>query len=100
LDARIKEAFRTKAVSKETAVPSTVFEVLLHSKLPANELTEHRLRHEAVGIIGAAFDAKRQALATICYHIIVNPCVNRRQHQELEQAILDPADIPAWEKLQ
>jgi cytochrome P450 len=100
LNARIKELFSNRGNGKEKAAPSTVFEVLLHSKLPANELTEERLQHEAVSIIGAAFDTTRQALTTTCFHIIDNPSVYQRLHQELEEAIPDVENIPAWEKLQ
>lgn len=101
LDRRIKEVFRNRESEKESkATPSTVFEVLLHSKLPPAELTEERLQHEAVSIIGAAFDTTRQALTTTSFHIISNPHVYQRLHQELVEAIPDPEKIPAWEKLQ
>ena len=101
LDRRIKEVFRKRDSEKASqAAPSTVFEVLLNSKLPAAELTEERLQHEAVSIVGAAFDTTRQALTTTSFHIISNPQVYQRLHQELVGAIPDPETIPAWENLQ
>ncbi|KAM3436075.1 hypothetical protein MY4824_004553 [Beauveria thailandica] len=78
----------------------TVFQVLLNSKLPPAELTEERLQHEAVSIIGAGFDTTKQALTMIAFHILDNADVYRRLRQELLEAIPDPAVMPSWPELQ
>lgn len=74
--------------------------MLLDSKLPPNELTEERLQHEAVSIIGAGFDTTRQMLTVICFHILYHPEVYRKLQQELVEAIPDPTKIPSWPQLQ
>ena len=79
---------------------NTVFDILLNSKLPPSELTEERLQHEAVSIVGAAFDTSKQALTMIAFHIIANPHVYKRLHEELVEAIPDPEAMPSWAELQ
>lgn len=74
--------------------------MLLNSRLPREELTEERLQHEAVSIVGAAFDTTRQALTMVCFHIIANPDIYQRLHQELVDAIPDPDNMLAWTDLQ
>lgn len=77
-----------------------MFEVLLNSNLPATELTHTRLEHESVSIVGAGFDTTREILAIISYHVLANPDINRKLHDELHTAIPDPAQIPSWAQLQ
>ena len=78
----------------------TLFEVLLDSKLPPEELTEKRMQHEAVSIVGAAFDTTRQMLTMITFHIVDNPSVYEKLHAELVEAIPDEKKMPSWAELQ
>lgn len=77
-----------------------MFEVLLNSKLGPEELTEERLQHEAVSIVGAGFDTSKQMLTMTAFHIINNPHVYKRLHEELVEAIPDPKNMPSWPQLQ
>jgi len=85
---------------KSTGSRPTVFESILGSKLPSSELTEERLQHEAVSIIGAAFDTTKQTLAKICFYIVNTPGVYDILHAELVKAIPDPSQMPSWQDLQ
>jgi cytochrome P450 len=78
----------------------TVFEVLLDSSLPPTELTQTRLQHESVSIVGAGFDTTREILAIITYHVLANPDITRKLRDELRSAIPDPKQIPSWAQLQ
>ncbi|KAF2843598.1 hypothetical protein M501DRAFT_1012940 [Patellaria atrata CBS 101060] len=60
----------------------TLFEVLLNSKLPREELSEMRMQHEAF------------------YHIVANPRVYEELHAQLVQPIPDSTKMPSWSELQ
>ena len=91
---------KTQAASKSTHENATVFEVLLASSLPPKELTQTRLQHEAVSIVGAGSDTTREMPSTIAYHVLANPGTHRKLRDELHTAIPDPSQIPTWAQLQ
>jgi cytochrome P450 len=68
----------------------TVFMEILVSKIPAAQATKIRLKNEAVSVIGAGFETTRWALTVASYHILSNPHVLKRLHEELEEAMPDP----------
>ncbi|KAJ5173752.1 Cytochrome P450 [Penicillium coprophilum] len=104
LNARIARLFSPHAKAQEiknsTGENATLFEVLLTSSLPPEELTETRLQHESVSIVGAGFDTTREMLSTIAYHVLANPETYRKLRDELHTAIPDPSQIPTWAQLQ
>ncbi|KAJ5174167.1 Cytochrome P450 [Penicillium canariense] len=104
LDERIRRLFDPEEKRQAAEEPSyknaTVFEVLLASSLPPEELTQTRLQHEAVSIVGAGFDTTREMLATIAYHVLANPETYRKLRDELHTAIPDPSQILTWAELQ
>lgn len=72
----------------------TVFHDILQSKLPPDELSVERLKHEAASVTGAGIDTTKTTLALATYHILANPEVYARLKKDLEEAIPDAATIP------
>ncbi|KAE8154551.1 cytochrome P450 [Aspergillus avenaceus] len=77
-----------------------VFNALLDSDLPPQELTLPRLQQEAITVIGAGFDTTRYALSVASFHIINTPGIYKRLRDELEAAIPDPSNIPSLTELE
>ena len=77
----------------------TVFNALLESSLPPEELSVMRLQHEAISVTGAGIETTMRALSLASFHIIANPPVFRRLREELITAIPDPENPPSWDEL-
>lgn len=71
----------------------TVFNALLESDLPPQEVTLTRLQHEAITVIGAGFETTKYALTVASFHIINTPSIFHRLRRELDAAIPDPDHI-------
>ncbi|KAE8370766.1 cytochrome P450 [Aspergillus caelatus] len=77
-----------------------VFNALLDSDLPPEELTLTRLQQEAITVIGAGFDTTRYALSVAGFHIINTPSIYQRLREELKSAIPDPNNMPSLTDLE
>ncbi|KAL9601579.1 MAG: hypothetical protein Q9219_002413 [cf. Caloplaca sp. 3 TL-2023] len=77
----------------------TLFAHLLNSGLPPHELTEARLHHEALAVVGAGIETTRWSITVAFYHILSNPSIHQRLSRELKTAIPDPTSIPSWAEL-
>lgn len=78
----------------------TVFHEIVRSKMPKEELTFERLKHEAAGLIGGGVETTRTALAWITYFVLANPEVEKNLRAELIEAIPDPNKIPSLPELE
>lgn len=79
---------------------TNVFNALLDSDLPPEELTLTRLQQEAFTVIGAGFDTTRYALSVAGFHIINTPSIYQRLREELKTAIPDPNNMPSLTDLE
>ena len=79
---------------KREDAPDTIFNELMRSNLPLNGLSVDRLESEAMSIIGASIETMKESLAISTFHIITNPHIHKRLHEELEKATPDPAVMP------
>ena len=88
---------------KKTTEHKTVFNEMLKSDLPKEELTLDRLRSEALSITGGGIDTIKNALVTASYGIISNPRIYKRLREELVEAMPDPnaepLTVPELERL-
>ncbi|THC99244.1 hypothetical protein EYZ11_001243 [Aspergillus tanneri] len=96
---QISDILDNQADSK-TPDQKTVFNALLESDLPCEEVTLTRLQHEAITVIGAGFETTKYALSVASFHIVNTPSIYRRLRQELEAAIPDPHNIPPLSELE
>ena len=78
----------------------TIFSQILNSKLPPEDLSQQRLQHEAMSLIGAGIETTNWVLSAACYHIISNPSIRERLVDELRTAIPDPDVMPPQEDLE
>lgn len=79
---------------------STVFNDILSSSLPPQELQPARLNDEAVSLVGAGTETTAWSLTIGTFHVINNPHVALKLKAELAQAIPDPNKIPSWTELE
>lgn len=101
MDEQIKGLKHDGKAPNEKKYPfDTIFSQILNSKLPPEDLSQQRLQHEAMSLIGAGIETTNWVLSAACYHIISNPKVRERLADELESAIPDPSEMPAQEELE
>lgn len=100
MELQIEAVLKGKNENDKSIQANTVFEDLLNSKLPPQELSHTRLLHEAQSVIGAGFETTTLALTNLFYHILANPDVYERLKEELRRAIPNPDVIPSWSELQ
>nr|BDX35606.1 cytochrome P450 monooxygenase StrF [Stachybotrys sp.] len=85
--------------AKQSSMP-TVFNDMLESKLPPEELARNRLSDEALSLVGAGTETVSNALTVGTFHILNSPEVLAKLKAELEEAIPDPNSIPPWAELE
>lgn len=88
---------RTKKGEKLTASEAshpTIFQEVLQSSLPEEDKGNQRIADEAQTIIGGAIETTAFALSVGTFHIVNTPRIYNRLHQDLVQAIPDPAKLP------
>ncbi len=88
------------ADGKNDRSQGTIFKELLTSDIPSSELSVDRLVDEAVGIVGAGIETTKWAIVVTIFHILDNPHVLHRLHQELEYAIPEPSSPPSLNVLE
>lgn len=82
--------------NKEKESQDTLFNALLKSDLPPEELTLTRLQHEAISLVGAGVETTKWALTVASFHLLNNPPILARLREELAVAIPDPNHMPAF----
>ena len=101
MDKQIRGLERGDKASDEKKYPfDTIFSQILNSKLPPEDLSQQRLQHEAMSLIGAGIETTNWVLSAACYHIISNPNVRERLVDELKTAIPDAGVMPPQEDLE
>ena len=88
--------------SHQKVAHKTVFNSLLTSDLPPEELSVARLKDEAAGVVGAGIETTKTTLSLASFHILDNPEILRRLQEELTDAIPDvktPPPLSTLEKL-
>lgn len=90
---------RFDADEKQTS-HDTVFHALLQSDLPPEQLSELRLQHEAISVVGAGLETINTVLTLACFHIYNNPTIFDRLRAELNTAIPDITNPPSLAELQ
>lgn len=78
----------------------TVFEELLHSNLPPEELSLSRLQQEALTMVSAGISTTQFTMSVACFHVLDNPSIYRQLCQELMKAFPDPTMQPTWLELE
>jgi cytochrome P450 len=100
MELQIKDVLAGRNVQAKEASHPTLFNDILQSGLPAEELGVNRLQNEAMGMIGAGVETTKWALSVGCFHIISNPEIKNRLRAELEAAAPDPLHMPPWTELE
>ncbi len=102
----MRRQIRDTRASRETKTEKprdTIFTALLDSGLPPSEVSEERLQHEAISVIGAGIETTMRTLSVATYHVLDNPAVHERLLAELVQAIpnIDArgSDMPSYDTL-
>lgn len=86
------------APSKKNECP-TVFHGLLQSSLPASELSLRRLQGEGETLVAAGTLTTAHYLRSTVYHILANPAILCKLHEELKPMMSNPALLPPFNEL-
>lgn len=78
----------------------TIFHSLINNSLPSQEQEVQRIVEEAVLIVGAGQLTTADVLSVIFYQLLTNPDKLSTLRSELEEAIPDMYNIPAYNKLE
>ncbi|PLB40480.1 cytochrome P450 [Aspergillus candidus] len=100
LQLQIDEILRNKDSVVKKSDQRNVFEALLQSDLPPEEVSRQRLHHEATLVVGAGFETTKYTLTLSSFHIFSHPHIWKTLRQELETAIPDPANPPSLTDLE
>ena len=76
------------------AVHRTIFHGILESDLPPHEKTYKRLSAEAATVIVAGSATVSVIMKTTIFHVLDNPDVAQKLHDELQMAMPDPSQAP------
>lgn len=90
----IRGAQHDKEHGKDNGSQGTIFDGILRSSLPPEELSLERLKDEAVSIIGAGITSAEWTSTLACFHIINDHHILERLRGELKSAIPDPRHLP------
>lgn len=80
-------------IVKNNDAKKTIFQEILSSKLPASDKTHRRLADEAQIVIGGGVETTAFSLAMATFHIINQPRIHQRLHQELVAAFPNRAQL-------
>ncbi|KAH7066485.1 cytochrome P450 [Paraphoma chrysanthemicola] len=78
----------------------TVFDEMLASKLPGDELSFDRLSQEAMAVTTAGVETVKATITFAIFHSLDDPAIGARLKAELTKAIPDPTIIPPWLELE
>ena len=91
----IRTAKADLASDKKKRPSATIFDGILGSELPPQELSVERLKDEAVSIVGAGIASAEWTSTLACFHILNDCAVFKRLKAELMDAIPDPQILPS-----
>lgn len=91
---------RKKASGKGSDSSVTIFDGILQSQLPPDELSVVRLKDEAVSIIGAGIASAEWTATITCFHIIDNLQILEKLKEELTASIPDTNNQPSLTELE
>ncbi|KAI9658408.1 MAG: hypothetical protein M1821_002541 [Bathelium mastoideum] len=77
-----------------------VFDKLLQSDLPQEELSMARLEQEALSIVAAGLDSTKTVACNFTYRVLARPDVLSKLKAELAEAIPNPRELPSWTELE
>lgn len=95
----IREARKNKE-SGNNKLEGTIFDGILSSNLPPQELSMERLKDEAVSLIGAGIASVEWTCTIACFYIANEPRIKLRLQQELKSHIADPQLLPSLAELE
>ena len=90
---------RSEGRRKETS-HDTLFNALLESDLPEEEVSETRLQHEAISVVGAGLETTKWALTVASFHLLNNVQILSRLREELKITFPDRTRNPSLSELQ
>lgn len=100
IDSKNEASKDVKHEADENIKHRTVFDEILHSNLPPEELLVSRLQDEASVLVSAGLETTKMTLTIACFHILDNPDVYRQLCQELKKVFPDPIMQPALPELE
>ncbi|CAG8962285.1 hypothetical protein HYFRA_00005340 [Hymenoscyphus fraxineus] len=96
---QVQQIIDFRAQNGKSDGKNTVFNALLDSDLPPEELSLHRIQNEAVSLVGAGIDTTAKALSTTCFYLLSNPSVLQKLQEELDRSMPDPANMVSYDEL-
>jgi len=78
----------------------TIFDEMLASHLPEDELPADRLSQEAMALTSAGVETVKTTIIFGIFHTLNNPDIAMRLKAELAEAMPDPTIIPSWAELE
>lgn len=79
---------------------ATIFEDILESKLPPNELWLQRFVEESTSVNGAGQETVMWTLTVATFHILNDPHIQNCLRAELADAMPDPTILLPWDQLE
>ncbi len=77
---------------KSTSHP-TIFDEIVHSNLPPEELEMERVADDAGSVVTAGTVTTAHFLSVTSYHILMNPDIHQKLKRELEEVMPNPAEL-------
>ena len=81
---------------------NTLYHALAASSMPEEEKQTKRMAHDGFEVLLAGSDTTARSMGVAAYHIIANPHINERLHEELKTVMPNPdseVDLPTLETL-
>lgn len=100
-----QQAAKKDVASEEYATSTrqnTLYHALTASSMPDEEKHPKRMAHDGFEVLLAGSDTTARSMGIATYHIIANPHINERLHEELKTVMPNPdseVDLPALENL-
>jgi cytochrome P450 len=79
---------------------ATIFDDILASNLPSQELSYDRLTQEAFALTSAGMETVKSTMVLGIFHCLEQPAILARIQTELTEAMPDPSKIPTWVELE
>ena len=90
----VGRTIRGEDLSEKQLSHRTIFHELLQSNLPPEDKAQKRLADEAFIVVGAGIETTANALTVCTFHIVNQPRIYKRLHEELVAAFPDPSVVP------
>lgn len=89
---------RKRSIAKKDR--ETIFDILLDPSLPPAEKTLACLSKEGLIILGAGSETTANTISLVIYHLVNNPAILERLHEELKAVIPTPDSAAKWSDLE